>query len=62
MWNKKDKDLVTREEIKGRRESIKRQIEILEAVYNPKDFNQHHQKISKLIERDEKLRLKYYCK
>lgn len=47
----RDTDLTTVEEIRERRASISKQVEKLEAVRNPKDFDKHHEKIKKLHER-----------
>ncbi len=47
----RDTDLTTAEEIRERRASIGRQVEKLESVRNPKDFDKHHAKIKKMHER-----------
>lgn len=51
----KDTDLTTIEEITARLESIDRQREKLNSVWNPRDFEKHHTKISKLTARYEAL-------
>jgi len=58
MLPKRDVDLSTEVEVSDRIESIESQLEKLEAVKNPKDFNKHHEKIKKLNERKDALRVR----
>ena len=51
----KDSDLQTIPEIKERINSINCQLDKLDRVRNPRDFNKHHEKYSKLVERKDKL-------
>ena len=51
----KDSDLETAEDIGSRVQSISKQIEALDDIQNPKDFDKHNEKYRKLVERRETL-------
>lgn len=55
---KPDSKLDTIEEMTERIASIVRQIDKAEAVWNPVDFDAHHRKIVKLINRRETLQIR----
>ena len=58
----KDTDLKTVDEIKERIASIDRQLDKLDGVWNPINFDKHHGKYSKLVARKESLILRLHQK
>ncbi|MBC8438996.1 MAG: hypothetical protein H8D87_04855, partial [Deltaproteobacteria bacterium] len=54
-WRTKDTELETVEDISSRIKQIEKQIEKLEAVVNPANFDTHHNRIKKLNERKDRL-------
>ena len=52
---KSDKDLVTESEIEDRLQSIHKQIQSLDDINNPKNFDKHQEKYKKLVSRRDEL-------
>lgn len=58
----KDTNLKTVEEIKERISSINRQLDKLDTIRNPRNFDKHQDKYSKLVSRKDSLILRLHNK